>query len=202
MQYAPRAFSMATPVRDLAARFFLRVSMLLARQYRSYSPLKQIGTIHVAGFGFARFLRDRFGIPRPLEREFLLFLSLFDGAADVYLSDFGTMVPDEIDSIWGKCVGYPGAREGEPFNNWVNGHQFTQNDTELTYNYFGYPRDPGAFGQPRLAMVPLVLNAVDLRRRLRRLRAFLKTHHDSEQVSAAVQELIAELPIGIELAAR
>lgn len=210
MRYAPIAFSMATPIRGLRERGFLRVAMRLAQQYRQYAPLKRIGTIHVAGFAFVRALRDRWGIPRRLDQEFLMFVSLFDGGADQYLSDFGVVVPDEIDSIWGKCAGYPGARDSEPFVRWVQGHQFTlPGDTLASYIYDGYTTDaaeppppppakvpPGESAERRLALLPLVLNALDLRRRLRRLRSLLHAGASNERLFAELYELVAETPIG------
>lgn len=208
MEYATRAFAMATPISDAVSSLFLRVSMGLARQYRNYSPLKQIGTIHVAGFGFVRALRDRWGIAHSLPSEFLLFLSVFDGSSDLYLSDFGTVVPDEIDSIWGRCVRYPGARNGRAFTDWIDSHQFTTPDQQnvLSYSYFGYsglpPAADGAPAERPMALVPMVLNALDLRERLRRLRALIRQSLPPRDILAAMQDLISELPIGIELEAR
>jgi hypothetical protein len=208
MRYATRAFAMATPISDAVASLFLRVSMGLARQYRNYSPLKQIGTIHVAGFGFVSRLRDRWGIAHPLSSEFLLFLSVFDGSSELYLSDFGAVVPDEIDSIWGRCVRYPGARNGHAFTDWIDCHHFTtpKQDNVFSYSYFGYSgQPPAAAGAPpdrTMALVPMVLNALDLRERLRRLRALIRQELPPGDILAAMQSLISELPIGIELAAR
>ena len=205
MRYAPRAFAMATPISGAIESLFLRVSMGLARQYRSYSPLKQIGTIHVAGFGFVRALRDRFGIARPLKEEFLVFLSLFDGSSELYLSDFGAVVPDEIDSIWGNCVRYPGARNGKAFTDWIDSHQFTtpRQDEVRSYSYFGYsglpPAPAGTPPERTLALVPMVLNALDLRERLRRLRELMRQNLAPREILAAMQDLLSELPIGLEL---
>ena len=136
-----------------------------------------------AGFSILYGLRNRHGMWSPLRRPFLLFASLFDGSPEQYLSDFGTLIPDQIDTIWYKCVGYPGARDGGAFVQWLNSHQFTGAGAkeEISYAYYGYDAD-GASGaiettaaredlaDPQLASVPLVVNAVGLRRALQRIR--------------------------------
>jgi hypothetical protein len=207
--YSTQAFSMASPIRGTIERGFLRVAMYFARKYREYAPLKRIGTIHMAAFCFIPALADRYGVPHLLPREFLLFVSLFDGAADQYLNDFGTVVPDEIDSIWGKCVRYPGARNTQPFVHWLEGHQLSdKSGTVDSYSYFGYgieDEEASAVGRAPsptrdgMATVPLVLNAIDLRRRLQRLRELLVGEQDNAVAISEMNEVVAATPLGKSL---
>jgi hypothetical protein len=167
-----------------------------------------MATLHCAAFSFVDSLLDGSGIRRPLSSRFLLFLSLFDGAATQYLSDFGALIPDQVDSIWGQCVLYPGARDLGAFSTWIGSHQFTLRaapDTQLEYVFNGYNIDPvnGApdprppvDGAPELASMPLILNALNLRQRLRRLRALWKRNRKDPFLLQEVLELGGETPIG------
>jgi len=175
--YAPVAFSIATPVRLPLGPLFLGQAMRLARNNRQYAPLQALGTLHLAGFSMIYWLADRYGLPGPLSRPFLLFASLFDGASDQYLADFGTLVPDNIDVIWEQCLRYPGARSGAAFVKWLDSHQFTDKHEKIhAYAYNAPAVDgngrPAAQGKTsRTALVQLVLGAVGLLGDLLELRA-------------------------------
>jgi hypothetical protein len=40
----------------------------------------------------------------------LIFASTFDGDWDAYINDFGALIPDEIEAIFGEVEGFPGVR--------------------------------------------------------------------------------------------
>lgn len=48
----------------------------------------------------------------------IIFASTFDGDWDVYMDDFGTTIPDEIDLLFHEFEGYPGIRSPE-IKDWV-----------------------------------------------------------------------------------
>ena len=54
----------------------------------------------------------------------VVFASTFDGDWDVYMDDFGTIIPDEIDLLFHECVGYPGVRSPS-FKDWAVSQQVT-----------------------------------------------------------------------------
>jgi hypothetical protein len=214
MNYAPLAFSAAMPIRGLVERAFLRIAMRLAKRYREYSPLQRIGTIHVAAFAFVARLRDRWGIARRLDDEYLLFLSNFDGGVTQYLSDFSSLIPDEIDAIWGKCVRYPGARDADALARWLGAHQFTGDDKEEhAYVYSGYevvfgqsaptmklvapPCAPPSPSPLLQATVPMVLNALALRERLRALKQLLEGGASDAELLRAMFAFAAATPHGL-----
>lgn len=48
----------------------------------------------------------------------IIFASTFDGDWDVYMDDFGTTIPEEIDLLFHEFEGYPGIRSPE-IKDWV-----------------------------------------------------------------------------------
>jgi hypothetical protein len=74
-------------------------------------PLANLETLHFA----------RVSIVDP-GAEKMLFGSVYDGNFEQYVTDFGSRVADEIDALWGLCVGYPanGCRDLDAFIAWMN----------------------------------------------------------------------------------
>lgn len=189
MGYGDVSFTMATPfVR--AGYMFLRPVMWLATRNREFAPLLRISTLHFAAFGRIDSIFKN-GRRTKLERDYLLFFSLFDGAADAYLADFSALVPDYIDSMWGKCMSYPGGRDLGRFMHWLGEHAMTKEKPRTEggatrYEYHGYRVDRETSGPPaeadeaasaaqqtvahgvdrRLAPMALIAKAMELRRRL------------------------------------
>jgi hypothetical protein len=48
----------------------------------------------------------------------IIFASTFDGDWDVYIDDFGTTIPDEIDLLFHEFAGYPGINSPE-IKDWI-----------------------------------------------------------------------------------
>jgi hypothetical protein len=215
MGYGDVSFTMATPfVR--AGYMFLRPVMWLATRNREFAPLQRISTLHFAAFGLIDSVFKN-GRRTKLERHYLLFFSLFDGAADAYLADFSALVPDYIDSMWGKCMGYPGGRDLGRFMHWLGEHTMTKEKPQTEggatrYEYHGYRVDRETSGPPveaeqaaddealgsavdrRLAPMALIAKAMELRRRLINIpdkEALLRKPEEAKRVleSLAVEVL-------------
>lgn len=149
--YAPKGFTMATTLKE-GRRLWLSFTFLLGRvalRLAHYAPLEEVATIHFASFIYVDSLPGA-----RLDRTHLLFASVFDGSPGEYLNDFGTLVPDKIDIIWSNCVGYPHARSGQDFVDWLGGHQIRN-----AYFYSAYDGET----------VPDVQHALELRQRVARL---------------------------------
>ena len=63
----------------------------------------------------------------------LLFASTFDGDWDQYLNDFGALIPDPIDIVFGEAEGWPGIRSPDS-KDWTAKHQVSS-----TFFYSAYP---------------------------------------------------------------
>lgn len=69
-----------------------------------------------------------------LARPRLLFTSNFDGQLDRYLEALRTGLGDSADTIWGHCVGYPGAEDAGSFTRYLRHHQI---DSSLFFAAYG-----------------------------------------------------------------
>ena len=84
-------------------------------------------------------LMDRVGTVHDLRYSIidddtrLLFASTFDGDWDAYINDFASIIPDEIDLIFGEAEGYPGIHSPD-IKDWIVKHQVSS-----TYFYSAYP---------------------------------------------------------------
>ena len=54
----------------------------------------------------------------------VIFASTFDGDWESYISDFATILPDEIDLLFHECAGYPGVHSPE-IKDWIVKQQVT-----------------------------------------------------------------------------
>jgi hypothetical protein len=52
----------------------------------------------------------------------ILFCTTYDTEWDPYINDFATLVPDDLDVVFGNCEGWPGIRSPE-IKDWVVKHQ-------------------------------------------------------------------------------
>lgn len=84
------------------------------------TPPELLATIH-----FARWFIVDDDPVRPDRAGVLVFTSNFDGDAKLYLRDFSTLIPDDIDAVWRNCTGYPahGCRDFEAFWKYTRAHQ-------------------------------------------------------------------------------
>lgn len=102
--------SYAKRVRDILEGFQRRIDE------GTPTPPTLLGTIHFARW-FVLEGRDPAGT--------LVFTSNFDGDLKIYLRDFTAKIPQDIDEIWGNCVGYPelGCRDFERFWRYTTAHR-------------------------------------------------------------------------------
>ncbi len=62
-----------------------------------------------------------------LQSKYLVFESNCDGDLEGYLTGLARTVPDDLDAIWGHCVGYPGAANPQAFVNYMKACQLENN---------------------------------------------------------------------------
>src|SRR5205823_5567709 len=70
-----------------------------------------------------------------LRSAYLLFTSNFDGGLDAYLDAMLDRMPEEVDALWGHCVGYPGVRDRQRFHAYMKRCQL-----ETTFFFPAYPQ--------------------------------------------------------------
>jgi hypothetical protein len=106
-------------------------------QTREQSPLAGVRGTH-----FARWVvmddvvyeSPRQGERAHLKHARLLFTSNFDGELDPYLEALRTGLGHSADTIWGKCIGYPGSGEAGAFADYMRHHQL---DSSLFFTAYG-----------------------------------------------------------------
>lgn len=185
MAYGDISFTMAAPFYR-GGYALLRPIMWLASKQREFAALQRIPTLHFAAFAVVDRVYQPSGWKKTLTRPYMIFLSLFDGSAEAYLADFAALVPDYIDSIWGKCMEYPGSRDFDRFLHWLGRQALVPapplekapNDAQpvaTRYEFHGYRVDAESGGLPetggdrQLAPMELIAKSMELRRRLRDL---------------------------------
>jgi hypothetical protein len=84
-------------------------------------PLKNLPTLH---FARVSIIGDQ-----------MLFASVYDGEFLQYVEDFGTRIADEIDKVFGSCVGYPiaGSRDVFAFRDFLRANQVVTRDFAGAY---------------------------------------------------------------------
>jgi hypothetical protein len=58
-----------------------------------------------------------------LKSKYLVFESNCDGDLTEYLRGLATSAPEQLDAVWGHCVGYPGARDVDLFVSYMKACQ-------------------------------------------------------------------------------
>jgi hypothetical protein len=79
-------------------------------------PLSNLPTLHFARVSI-------------INKNQMLFASVYDGDFIQYVEDFGTRIAKEIDKVFGACVGYPlaGSRDVSQFKDFLRSHQIQTN---------------------------------------------------------------------------
>jgi hypothetical protein len=85
-------------------------------------PLENLPTLHFARVSI-------------IDGDRMLFASVYDGEFLQYVEDFGTRIADEIDKVFGSCVGYPiaGSRDVFAFRDFLRANQIVTRDFAGTY---------------------------------------------------------------------
>jgi hypothetical protein len=55
-----------------------------------------------------------------LKNRYLVFEANFDGDLDPYLQQLPMKVPDFVESVWQRCLGYPGTKDVNAFVEYMN----------------------------------------------------------------------------------
>ncbi len=145
------ALMVMTPVRDGEQDALRRYLEGLPSGARS--PLARLGGTH-----FARWLvlPDLVYQGAPQERDslssaYLIFTSNFDGELERYLTDLVTLLPAEVDAIWGRCINCPRSEDPDAFVGYLR-----HNQIDTAFFFCAYPE----------ATVDDVLAALELRARI------------------------------------
>lgn len=90
----------------------------------SASPLARIPTLHFSRIQIFDHLVYQEGGQKPdsLASDYLVFTSSFDGKLDPYLDSICDLIPEEADSWWSHCVGYPGTKDRDAFKRYIKSH--------------------------------------------------------------------------------
>ena len=106
-------------------------------QTRDQSPLAGVRGTHFARWVVIDdvvFEGPDQGDREHLKHARLLFTSNFDGELDPYLEALRTGLGTSADTVWGKCIGYPGSGEPRAFADYMRHHQL---DSSLFFTAYG-----------------------------------------------------------------
>lgn len=114
----------------------------LARHLNTLAPGDASPLAGVRGTHFARWVviddviyeGSQQGEREHLKHARLLFTSNFDGELDAYLEALRTGLGDDVDTIWGHCIGYPGSSDPHAFTAYLRHHQV---DSSLFFAAYG-----------------------------------------------------------------
>lgn len=88
----------------------------------SESPLARLPRLHFARWVVIDRLPPDPPEPDVLDRPYLLFTACVDGDTRAFARELGERLRPELDSIWGRCTGYPGAGDAAAFADWLLDH--------------------------------------------------------------------------------
>lgn len=119
----------------------------------AHAPIARLKQVHLSRIQIFDHLVYQGAPQKPdkLQNDYLVFTAVFDGELDAFLDDLMRYLPEEADSWWRHCVGYPGLSDGGAFRAWI---RQVQRHTSLF-----------AVASPGVT-VQEVLGALDLRERV------------------------------------
>jgi hypothetical protein len=88
----------------------------------SESPLARLPHVHFARWVVIDRLPADPPEPDVLDQPYLLFTACVDGDTRAFARELGERLRPELDSIWGRCAGYPGAGDAAAFADWLLDH--------------------------------------------------------------------------------
>lgn len=103
----------------------------------AHSPLARMEQTHFARFVIIPQLVDLGPPPATrdtLKNEYLLFSADFDGSLQRFLNGLCDVMAEEVASIWGHCVGYPGTADRAAFERYM-----LHNQIDTTFPFAAYP---------------------------------------------------------------
>ena len=86
------------------------------------SPLARLPRLHFARWVVIDRLPPDPPEPDELDQPYLLFTACVDGDTRAFARELGERLRPELDSIWGRCAGYPGAADAVAFADWLLDH--------------------------------------------------------------------------------
>ena len=88
------------------------------------SPLARLPQLHLSRLHIIKELEYQGGGQKPdeLASSYLVFTSSFNGDENEYLDAICEKLPEEADSWWGHCVGYPGTADPAAFRRYILSH--------------------------------------------------------------------------------
>lgn len=88
------------------------------------SPLARLPQLHLSRLQIIKELEYQGGGQKrdELASSYLVFTSSFNGDENEYLDTICAVMPDEADSWWSHCVGYPGAADRAAFKRYILSH--------------------------------------------------------------------------------
>ena len=129
------AMNVLTPMKP-SRTWLNRLIFLAARGL----PSKLAGLLGLSLIHFARWAiikRDQWPCPddpkakQPLDNDYMLFCSNFNGTWDQYIDAFSDGIPDGLDLFWYCSTKYPNSIPITPFKNYITHNQI---DTDYYYN--------------------------------------------------------------------
>jgi len=105
----------------------LQIRMYLGGLKDERSPFAKVSSTHMARLAV---LNDVVYVGMPaceehLRSQYLVFESNFDGSLDEYLEKMAVEIPEDVDAVWGHCVGYPGTKSIGAFQAYMKKCQIT-----------------------------------------------------------------------------
>jgi hypothetical protein len=136
------------------------------------TKLKKLSFIHFARWVIVDSLRGE-----DLRHTHQFFESNFNGTWSQYIDAFSYVVPRELNAVFGFAFGWPGPVPAAPFKGFIARHEYA-----ASHYYSAYPE----------ATATMILSALEVRRRLDRLRVRARTM-DAAEFDAAWREFLTDM---------
>jgi hypothetical protein len=172
------AMTLANPIKPGRSRV-LRFNFWLTRSFPPLlGRLRKLSFIHflrwtiVSEFPFNGPPQE----PEQLEHEYLFFVSNYNGYWMQYIDAFYSVVPDQMDWIWGNTYGYPKGQPAGATKRVIRQLEFT-----ASHYYSAYPE----------ASSTMIVSALELKRRFTRFDAEVRDA-DPERFAAAYRRFVTD----------
>jgi hypothetical protein len=172
------AMTLANPIKPGRSRA-LRLNFWLTRRFPPLlGRLRKLSFIHflrwtiVSEFPYNGAPQE----PEELQHEYLFFISNYNGYWMQYIDAFYSVVPDQMDWIWGNTYGYPKGQPAGATKRVIRQLEFT-----ASHYYSAYPE----------ASSSMILAALELKRRFDRFDTEVRDA-EPEQFAVAYRRFVTE----------